>query len=81
MQRDDNATRFLDISPYISPPSDLQAPLSADLQVEVAIVGGGYTGLSTALALNDGMPDGHYARFGGEDLPGFPTVWQERIIP
>ena len=37
--------------------------------------------LSTALALNDGMPDGHYARFGGEDLPGFPTVWQERIIP
>ena len=52
MQRDDNATRFLDISPYISPPSDLQAPLSADLQVEVAIVGGGYTGLSTALALH-----------------------------
>jgi len=37
--------------------------------------------LAEALASNDGMPDGHYARFGGEDLPGYPTVWQERIIP
>ena len=37
--------------------------------------------LQTALTLNDGMPDGHYARFGGEDLPGYPTVWQDRIIP
>jgi ribose transport system substrate-binding protein len=30
---------------------------------------------------NDGMPDGHYAKFGGEDLPGYPDVWQDRIIP
>jgi ribose transport system substrate-binding protein len=37
--------------------------------------------LADALENNDGMPDGHYARFGGEDLPGYPTVWQERIIP
>jgi ribose transport system substrate-binding protein len=37
--------------------------------------------LESALAANEGMPDGHYARFGGEDLPGYPTVWQERIIP
>ena len=37
--------------------------------------------LSDVLASNDGMPDGHYARFGGEDLPGYPTVWQERQIP
>jgi ribose transport system substrate-binding protein len=37
--------------------------------------------LADALANNEGMPDGHYARFGGEDLPGYPTVWQERIIP
>lgn len=37
--------------------------------------------LDDALAKNDGMPDGHYARFGGEDLPGYPTVWQERQIP
>ena len=33
------------------------------------------------LAANDGMPDGHYAKFGGEDLPGYPQVWQDRIIP
>ena len=33
------------------------------------------------LEANDGMPDGHYAKFGGEDLPGYPEVWQERQIP
>ncbi|MHA7210293.1 substrate-binding domain-containing protein [Arthrobacter sp. MDT1-65] len=33
------------------------------------------------LTANEGMPDGHYAKFGGEDLPGYPTVWQERQIP
>ena len=30
------------------------------------------------LEANDGMPDGHYAKFGGEDLPGFPDAWQDR---
>ena len=30
------------------------------------------------LEANDGMPDGHYAKFGGEDLPGFPEAWQDR---
>ncbi|MDQ2697567.1 MAG: substrate-binding domain-containing protein [Actinomycetota bacterium] len=33
------------------------------------------------LAANEGMPDGHYAKFGGEDLPGYPQVWQDRVIP
>jgi ribose transport system substrate-binding protein len=33
------------------------------------------------LEANEGMPDGHYAKFGGEDLPGYPTTWQDRIIP
>jgi ribose transport system substrate-binding protein len=33
------------------------------------------------LEANEGMPDGHYAKFGGEDLPGYPDVWQDRIIP
>ncbi len=37
--------------------------------------------LDDYLDANDGMPDGHYAKFGGEDLPGYPTVWQERQIP
>ncbi|QIK65804.1 ABC transporter substrate-binding protein [Nocardioides sp. HDW12B] len=33
------------------------------------------------ISANEGMPDGHYAKFGGEDLPGYPEVWQERQIP
>jgi ribose transport system substrate-binding protein len=33
------------------------------------------------LALNEGMPDGHYAKFGGENLPGYPQVWEDRVIP
>nr|WP_127818225.1 substrate-binding domain-containing protein [Microbacterium sp. CPCC 204701] len=33
------------------------------------------------LEANEGMPDGHYAKFGGENLPGYPEVWQERQIP
>ncbi|WP_447913247.1 substrate-binding domain-containing protein [Microbacterium phyllosphaerae] len=37
--------------------------------------------LDDYLEANDGMPDGHYAKFGGENLPGYPTVWQERQIP
>ena len=37
--------------------------------------------LDEYLEANDGMPDGHYAKFGGENLPGYPTVWQERQIP
>ena len=27
---------------------------------------------------NKDMPSLHYAKFGGEDLPGFPEVWQDR---
>lgn len=32
------------------------------------------------LAANEGLPDGHYAKFGGEDLPGFPQVWIDREV-
>ena len=53
MAIDDATTRFLDISPYVSPPVDLQPPLSSNIHADVAIVGGGYTGLSTALALHE----------------------------
>lgn len=47
----DAGTRFLPLSPYLDPPLDLQAPLDGDIRADVAIVGGGFTGLSTALAL------------------------------
>jgi ribose transport system substrate-binding protein len=30
------------------------------------------------LELNSDMPSLHYAKFGGEDLPGFPEEWQDR---
>jgi gamma-glutamylputrescine oxidase len=47
----DAAAPFLPISPYLERPADLQPPLEADVDADVAIVGGGLTGLSTALAL------------------------------
>ncbi|MDR3498615.1 MAG: FAD-binding oxidoreductase [Parvibaculum sp.] len=53
MPVNDASTPFLDVSPYVNPPSDLQPALSADIHADVAIVGGGYTGLSTALALRE----------------------------
>lgn len=34
--------------------------------------------LTEHLEANESMPDGHYARFGGEDLPGYPEVWENR---
>ena len=34
--------------------------------------------LSGYLETNADMPDLHYAKFGGEDLPGFPEAWQDR---
>ncbi|MFF2632856.1 substrate-binding domain-containing protein [Microbacterium sp. NPDC058021] len=37
--------------------------------------------LDQYLAENEGMPDGHYAKFGGENLPGYPEVWQQRQMP
>lgn len=45
------ASEFLEISPWLAPPADLRPALSADRSADVAIVGGGFTGLSTALAL------------------------------
>jgi glycine/D-amino acid oxidase-like deaminating enzyme len=51
MTPNDSATRFLDVSPYVERPKDLQPALDRDIRADVAIVGGGFTGLSTALAL------------------------------
>jgi len=51
MGSNDAGTPFLDISPYVDVPADIRPPLAADARAEVAIIGGGYTGLSAALAL------------------------------
>lgn len=53
LMQPDSATRFLEISPYVTAPGDLQPPLRGDIRADVAIIGGGYTGLSTALALHE----------------------------
>jgi glycine/D-amino acid oxidase-like deaminating enzyme len=42
---------FLPISGYLESPTDRMPPLAGDARADVAIVGGGLTGLSTALAL------------------------------
>jgi ribose transport system substrate-binding protein len=34
--------------------------------------------LDDYLARNEAMPSLHYAKFGGEDLPGFPDAWKNR---
>lgn len=49
----ENLVPYLPISPYVEVPADLQDPLSEDVHADVAILGGGFTGLSTALALKD----------------------------
>jgi gamma-glutamylputrescine oxidase len=42
---------FEDVSVWVETPEDLREPLADDLQADAVIVGGGYTGLSTALSL------------------------------
>jgi glycine/D-amino acid oxidase-like deaminating enzyme len=42
---------YREISPWVSSPADRRPALAEDLRVDVAIVGGGYTGLSAARSL------------------------------
>jgi glycine/D-amino acid oxidase-like deaminating enzyme len=51
MNGEDSEPGYLPISPFVAPPADLQPALDTELHADVAIVGGGLTGLSTALAL------------------------------
>jgi len=45
------AIEFLNVSPWVASPPDLQPGLAVERSVDVAIIGAGFTGLSTALAL------------------------------
>ncbi len=42
---------FLELSPWVKWPEDIAPTLEQDIQTDVVVVGGGYTGLSTALSL------------------------------
>ena len=51
MTTEDLSAPFLPTSGYLDAPPDPEPPLAGDARADVAIVGGGLTGLSTALAL------------------------------
>jgi glycine/D-amino acid oxidase-like deaminating enzyme len=53
MPADDATTPFLAISPYVVAPEDPAAALASSIAADIAIIGGGYTGLTTALALRE----------------------------
>lgn len=44
---------ILQISPWVTPPAPLAPPCTGDTSASVVIIGGGYTGLSTALSLRE----------------------------
>jgi glycine/D-amino acid oxidase-like deaminating enzyme len=47
----DPSLPYHEISPWVEAPDDLRPPLAGDLQADVVVIGGGYTGLSAALSL------------------------------
>lgn len=46
-----SGAQFIEVSPWVSAPTDLQPPLRGEIRADVVIVGGGFTGLATALEL------------------------------
>jgi glycine/D-amino acid oxidase-like deaminating enzyme len=48
---------FAVISPWVASPDDRQPPLCGEVRADVAVIGGGYTGLSTALSLREAGVD------------------------
>ena len=46
-----DAPRFEEVSPWVEGPADRCEPLDTDLRADVVVIGAGYTGLSSAIAL------------------------------
>ena len=67
---------FDEISPWVQEPEDLRPALSKDTDADVVIVGGGYTGLSTALAMRRAGADVALldARFAGSGATINPEI-------
>ena len=53
----DRTIDFLSVSPWVTSPPDVQPALATDRSADVAIVGAGFTGLATALALKQAGVD------------------------
>lgn len=47
----DRRLPFEEVSPWVTPPTEPRPPLGESLRTDVVVIGAGYTGLSTALAL------------------------------
>lgn len=61
MPPDERAARYRplyrEISPWVEPPADPRPPLAGETRADVAVIGAGYTGLATALALREAGAD------------------------
>jgi glycine/D-amino acid oxidase-like deaminating enzyme len=69
LDKKSESAAYLAVSPWVEPPTDLRPPLDADTRADVAIVGGGLTGLSTALelrrkGLDVALVEANFAGFG-----------------
>lgn len=51
------ANEFLEVSPWVARPAQPCAPLTGAVRADVVIIGGGFTGLSTALSLREAGVD------------------------